>query len=87
MLSFDFELLISREWIICFMPPTHLVTLDNQPVWPSFSLSFFVCKTVFLRTPVLRGVEWLCHEKMISSQLSSENTTYSSFCGRGGGAS
>lgn len=56
----------------------------RSSVWPSFSLSTFVYKAMFLRTPVLRGVEWLSHEKMIPGQLSLENTTYSIFfCGGG----
>lgn len=52
------------------MPLTHLVTLDRQPTWPSFSLSIFACKTVFLRTPGVGHDEWLFHERMIPSQLS-----------------
>lgn len=43
------------------MSLTHSVTLNHQLIWHSFSLSTFICKTVFLMTPILRDIE--VHEK------------------------
>ena len=51
--------------------PTHSVTLDNQPVWPSF-LHIFV-KLCFLEPENIRDTEWLFHEKRIPGQLSLGN--------------